>query len=284
MLSFEFTGERLFDASARPGAVRLDVEQRPGVEPVEIWRDGIRHWILFADRSEYRIRDGEIRCHLRRPGQEAIAEVEFLDSVLPFYLQLQGRAVLHASAVCVEGKVFVFVADSGSGKSSLAVALLRRGAALVSDDVAALSREEGRFLVSPAYPQLRLWRPAAEALTGVAHHRAIHPEWQKRRVPLDGWARFAGGPCELGAVYILVDGADDDPVSVSPLGGHAGVMALMGQSIALPVLSIQERAERLAFFSDLVRNTPVRRLRFPKDFARMDEVVEAVMEGTAKGV
>lgn len=47
-------------------------------------------------------------------------------------------AVLHATAVAVEGRGFLFVGPSGSGKSTLALQLLGHGAELISDDIVAL--------------------------------------------------------------------------------------------------------------------------------------------------
>jgi hypothetical protein len=58
--------------------------------------------------------------------------------VLPLATSLQGLGVFHASAVAVEGTALAFIATSGTGKTSLAVHLVDRGAALLTDDVLAL--------------------------------------------------------------------------------------------------------------------------------------------------
>jgi hypothetical protein len=54
--------------------------------------------------------------------------------VLPFVAGLHGRAVLHGSAVRIEGAAVVILGGTGSGKSSLAAELILRGATFIADD------------------------------------------------------------------------------------------------------------------------------------------------------
>lgn len=58
--------------------------------------------------------------------------------VLPLAAALQGLDVFHASAVALDGKAAAFVAASGTGKTSVAMHLVGRGASFVTDDVLAL--------------------------------------------------------------------------------------------------------------------------------------------------
>ncbi len=55
-------------------------------------------------------------------------------------------ATVHASAVAVRGRGVLVRGRAGSGKSALALALLARGAALVSDDRTRLARRGDRVL------------------------------------------------------------------------------------------------------------------------------------------
>ena len=56
---------------------------------------------------------------------------------------------IHASSVAIGGIAVLLHGLSGSGKSDLALRLIDRGAALVSDDYTLLRREGGRLLASP---------------------------------------------------------------------------------------------------------------------------------------
>ena len=57
--------------------------------------------------------------------------------------------LMQASAVAIEGRALILEGPPGSGKSSLALALIDRGATLIGDDGVALAREGSRVLASP---------------------------------------------------------------------------------------------------------------------------------------
>jgi hypothetical protein len=67
--------------------------------------------------------------------------------MLPFASALQGKVVLHASAVARGASVVAFVAESGVGKSTFAGHLVRRGWSLVADDLLPCRNRGGRIVV-----------------------------------------------------------------------------------------------------------------------------------------
>ncbi|MFZ5709846.1 MAG: HPr kinase/phosphorylase [Pseudomonadota bacterium] len=56
--------------------------------------------------------------------------------------------IVHASCVALEGRAVLILGPSGSGKSSLAVELLSRGCALVSDDRTLIEARDGMLIAS----------------------------------------------------------------------------------------------------------------------------------------
>jgi len=59
-------------------------------------------------------------------------------------------SLLHAaSCVAIAGRAVLIEGPSGSGKSSLALALIDRGAELIGDDGVRLESRDGRLLASP---------------------------------------------------------------------------------------------------------------------------------------
>ena len=56
---------------------------------------------------------------------------------------------IHASCVMIDGAAVLLHGSSGSGKSDLALRLIDRGAALVSDDYTLLQRVDDRLVASP---------------------------------------------------------------------------------------------------------------------------------------
>ena len=61
---------------------------------------------------------------------------------------------LQAGAVAIDGRAVLIVGPPGSGKSSLALALIDRGAVLIGDDGVVLSVNGGQLLAAP-HPQTR---------------------------------------------------------------------------------------------------------------------------------
>lgn len=79
---------------------------------------------------------------------------------------LQKRILaLHGSAIAINGRAYACIGDSGAGKSTLASVLIRKGYALLSDDVVAVTlTSDGTPMVSPSYPQQKLWKESIEKL------------------------------------------------------------------------------------------------------------------------
>lgn len=94
------------------------------------------------------------------PGaaQDWVWQRYLVGQVLPLAAVLRGLEVLHASAVEVDGKAVAFVARSGSGKTSVALNLVLRGATFLADDVAALSLLGGRPWIHSGAPLTNLQR------------------------------------------------------------------------------------------------------------------------------
>ena len=56
---------------------------------------------------------------------------------------------IHATSVALGGRAVLIVGPSGAGKSDLALRLIDRGFALVSDDQTIVTRESGRLVAAP---------------------------------------------------------------------------------------------------------------------------------------
>lgn len=69
---------------------------------------------------------------------------------------------LHGTCVQVKGQAVLITGKPGSGKSSLALQLIDRGAVLIADDQTSLSQEEGEIVVR-----------APEALKGLMEVRGV---------------------------------------------------------------------------------------------------------------
>ena len=196
-----------------------------------------------------------------------------------------GMYALHASSVRFGDGVVAFVGDSGAGKSTLAAYLAKAGLAVVSDDLCLLEpAEEPRVppRVVPVAPALKLWRNAVERLGSDAE------EMQKV------WSREDKFRMRLPAVQerLLLrevvflewtEGSAQAPefCAISPA---EAMTRLLGQTHFEYLMRATGRLKQnFELGGKILETVGVTVLRRPRDFARMEEVVERVLERLREG-
>jgi hypothetical protein len=75
---------------------------------------------------------------------------------LQTWLQSRGVVTLHAAAVACEGRAALIVGDSGSGKSTAALACAEAGLAFLGDDQVPVSRSNGAAVAHSLFASVRL--------------------------------------------------------------------------------------------------------------------------------
>ncbi|MFE7060535.1 aldolase [Sutcliffiella sp. NPDC057660] len=117
---------------------------------------------------------------------------------------------LHGSAIAINGKAYAIVGDSGAGKSTTASALLRQGYELISDDVIPVSfNEQGIPMVTPAYPQQKLWQESIEEFgMESSDFRPIIDRETKFAIPVA--SQFCNQPLTLAGVFELMKTGNED--------------------------------------------------------------------------
>lgn len=118
---------------------------------------------------------------------------------------LQRKALpLHGSAIAINGKAYAIVGESGAGKSTLAAAFLQKGYPLLSDDVIPITLSEELIpIVTPAYPQQKLWQESLDAFGMESKEfRPIIQRETKFAIPVS--SHFSPVPFPLAGVFELV--------------------------------------------------------------------------------
>jgi hypothetical protein len=87
------------------------------------------------------------RVIVHEAEQKTVDRAALVRFFVPFAAALQGFVILHASAVCVEGKVIAFVGASGAGKSTIAQSLATQGFASVADDLLPIDAAKGKVSI-----------------------------------------------------------------------------------------------------------------------------------------
>lgn len=195
-----------------------------------------------------------------------------LGPVLAMLLRQLRFLVLHASAVAIGHEVMLFMGGSGWGKSTLAAALCRQGARLLSDDVTAIEMTRSRAMVIPGYPQLKLWPDSVRALgQDPEAFPRLHDSRDKRacRTGFD----FCSEPLPLARAYVLAEGLG---LQVTDLDPQAALVELVRHSARVRDLHPEHAPRHLRQCATLVNSVPIARLTVPPSFEALSDVVAAL--------
>ena len=109
--------------------------------------------------------DGEIRLDLMEGARRADVEAALVSITAGVVLHQRGSLPLHASCVLIDGAAVAITAPSGTGKSTLAAALVAAGHRLLTDDICVIRfAEDGTAMALPGVNRLRLYEDSAEAV------------------------------------------------------------------------------------------------------------------------
>ena len=192
-----------------------------------------------------------------------------------FILNQLGQPTLHAGAVATQLGAVGFLGRKGRGKSTMASYFLRRGAALLADDVLLLAPGEGGMRVTPSVPIMKLWSDTVEHGLELADDLPDLAEGvNKKLLDLDGRYAFGQRPVRLAGLYVL-DRYDPAiaghaTVSTRQLRGTAAVGVLLAQVSHGAFLSAIEASRFLPFYARVAASTPVRVLSYPDGFAHLE--------------
>jgi hypothetical protein len=180
--------------------------------------------------------------------------------VLGFLLRLKGVVSLHASAIQVGDRAVAFVGDAGAGKSTTAAMFTRLGYKVITEDIAALSSEDGGLSVRSGCTDIALWPDAVALLYGSP--RAL-PRftggWDKRRLDLAGAGAFAGGSVPLGAVYMLSnDGGRPTAPCVTAISSGRAMVELLANVYGNRLFHHELRLYELDLVHHVVSTVPVK--------------------------
>lgn len=208
---------------------------------------------------------------------EEAARADVIGRVLAMAMHLQGVFTLHASAVSVAaGTGIALMAPKGYGKSTLAAALLRSGAALISDDavpVRCISGGGARLL--PGIHQVRLWGDAAERV-GLGSQPS---EGRKLVVTEFEHGRLVHDDVDFVGAYVLtpvVPNPDGPAVERVRLTVIDGALSLIEHSKVGALLGGREGPRFFDMATTVASRVPVYALRITRDLGRLDEVTRVM--------
>lgn len=197
--------------------------------------------------------------------------------VFGLWLEVHGHVVLHGAALLVRETGVAILAHGGTGKSTLAAALVHRGATLLTDDQVVLASGGGGLMVQPGRAQLKLWPDACQRLgLATAHFRPVHSHTEKLVVPLAP-THVTTTPVPLTRIVLLQRAGGAGPISVRPLSKPDAVREVVQCSAAprmVEALGLHRR--RFPVIANVVNQTTVVRLTFSTAVSTPDDVAAAL--------
>ncbi|MFC1661492.1 hypothetical protein ACFL3S_08595 [Gemmatimonadota bacterium] len=253
-------------------------------------RTGQGFFLRFPSLADFVVSaDGRQIEGWRAPdANEATLHHLLLDQALPRCLSHQGRVVLHASAVSMDGRAVAFAAETGLGKSTLAASLHRSGSPLLTDDglvVASGASDTSGTSALPLCSGLRLYPASAATLfpeSPPGETMAHYSDKARVDVVRDG----AVERLELAAVFILAPPPAERggcPVEVEPLSQRDACIEIIRHSFQLDVSDTDRAARLLDEAAEVARNVPVFSLTYPRDFSCLPAVHASILEKVQGG-
>jgi len=196
-----------------------------------------------------------------------------LGPILAVLLRQRGLAVIHASAVVINGGAVAILGQSGWGKSTLATAFYKRGYGVITDDVMAVNVNGSRVKVLPGYPSIKLFPDSARFLeceNSITHKLNSHSEKQAHSVE----SGFPQGALPLRRMYILSSGENN---AIEPLQLQETFVELVRNARAITFLNdAQMLNTHLKQCSRLATEVPTFRLKRQPTLASLPEVVKMI--------
>ncbi|MEH6776165.1 MAG: serine kinase [Cereibacter changlensis] len=242
---------------------------------------------LFWDTvGRFRVEPGLVTVDPAAGVSDDLVAFPLLGPVLALALHQRGLFAFHASAVSVNGRGAVMMADKGVGKSTTATALISAGHGLLADDIVALTGDSQPILL-PGFAQVKLSDASLARLKvpGAQTRPQVHDAIDKHRVLLP--AHVAAKAVPLGRIYALERGSAGQGPAVLPVQPAEALPLVLRFAYAArfgrDLLNGAAAARHFRQAATLAATGTVRRLVMPEGLDRLDAAVAMIEAGLASG-
>jgi hypothetical protein len=198
--------------------------------------------------------------------------------VMALALHASGHLCLHGSAVVTAGGAIAFLAPKFHGKSTLALALSRAGARLLTDDILPVNPRPPIQAV-PGVHQVKLWQDSA---THFGVDRETPRPGSKHLLHDFDDSMISSDRAPLAAVYLLSpviveEGAAAPPVSRARLHAVPSALALVRHSIMGSMLTGSEAQRVVERATAVAEAVPVYQLTVAAGMERIGDTVDQLL-------
>ena len=255
-----------------------------------IWRDHIgrlcaygysqegEHWLHFPNLASFRFSrlNAPVTAYITPLVPPTVIRDTFFRNVLPMVLQLEGIEVLHASAVFHSQGVVALCAPSGTGKSTLAYGLQRRGWPLWADDAVAFELD-GPVVRTISLPcEIRLnseVRSFFGRLPSPLQSNADSPGGNHNFLTKPRQAVPLAAIMKLERVQEL---ENQQRIEILRLSPSKAFPLLLSQAYCFSLNDIQEKRRMMVNYARLCANIPVFEIRYTSGLKNLAFTVEGI--------
>lgn len=224
----------------------------------------------------------KIRFYVSNGNQVTIEPIaaDYMANLIYFYsnglaavLYQRNMIPFHVSGVFTgPGKVALFAAPSGTGKSTLAVKLQELGFRPFTDDTAVLFVEDGKCYAQASYPMIRLWEQTLDqqTLLNTANKQKIFDDGDRDKFGFAFHEQFSLEPVEVEKIIFL--NKEGTEMRLSAIGNIEAFKALSDNVYRnhwIPV--IQKSKLQFSLVSKILNNTPYFLAMRPKNVNSISE-------------
>lgn len=276
---------------------KVEFDNRPDVpktsDEVVIWRDQAGPLTISRihdpAQARYRLRLGDASVidvlsdrrfivYAEAGGAGETHEHFLADQAIPRAMAHEGSFILHAGAIRVGQGAILLMGLSGRGKSTLVTSFDQAGFALLGDDAMVVSSLDATPRVRAVYPSLRLFPDSIDALMpGVATAGPVAHYSTKHRIDVSVARKGDDRSLAIQAIFSIAKPAENDLIGLRRLTIAETCMALVESSFALDPVDPGQALGRLNDASALARQVPAFEIAYPRDYARLPEVRQAIL-------
>jgi len=235
---------------------------------------------VFDDTGIFDITNGgrEISWTAGPHFEDSWVRADVTGRVMAVALHASGHLCLHGSAVATAGGAIAFLAPKFHGKSTLALALSRAGARLLTDDILPVNPRPPIQAV-PGVHQVKLWQDTA---THFGVDREPPAPGNKHLVHDFDDNMLSNDRAPLAAVYLLSpviveEGATAPPVSRAQLHAVPSALALVRHAIMGSMLTGSEAQRVVERATTVAESVPVYQLTVAAGMERIGDTVDQLL-------
>lgn len=242
-----------------------------------LWVSSTALWLQVPRVARFLVRNGTEILIDPEPGiDEDSIRLYLLSSAFAALLFQRGHFILRGDAIRVGDQCLACIGPSGVGKSTLAVALAKRGYPILADDLVVM---DAQCRVLPSFPQIKLGQGTADRLDlDTSKLNRTRPTSQRFSIPVDRCGN--ADPIALRWVYIL-DTSTIDKINIEPIQGLRCFLPLRNHTYRVRFLeSMGLKREHLKFCSQLAGRIRLARATRPSVGFALDEMIDAILTHT----